>query len=127
VIAQYGGKQLKLSLKKYGISEISDDFKIGKEDLIRIWEEMMEMKLLSKKWFNKGYLYSSKLREYQDEYTRKLLTPSRQHPDKVPTLSSKNRTEQNRIEQTPISKFIKTTNDLTPLKETLKKYDFKKK
>jgi len=72
IIAKYGNLDLKLSLKKYGISEISEDLKVSKGELIRTWEEMMDMGLLSRKWFNKGILYSKKLGEYQDEYTRKL-------------------------------------------------------
>lgn len=97
IISQYGGKGLKLSLNKYGINEISDDFQVSKEDLIRIWEEMIDMGSLSKRWFNKGYLYSSKLKEYQDEYSRKLLWEERRKKEKLLTTSSKNRTEQKRI------------------------------
>lgn len=91
---------------------------------------MMDMRLLSKKWFNKGSLYSSKLKEYQDEYHRKLLWEERRNQDKIKIMSSKNRTEQNRTEQMPpISKFIKTDNELKPINGLLKdkKYDFQRK
>jgi hypothetical protein len=95
IISQYGGKTLKLSFKKYNMSEISEDLKVSVEDMTGVWEEMMEMRLLSRKEYNKGYLYSKKLCEYQDEYMKKVQRISRQGSDTARPISANKRREEN--------------------------------
>ena len=97
IIGRYGGKSLKLSLKKYEPRQISDDFDLEVDTLLKVWEEMMDMGSLSRSLFKKGILYSSKLKERPDEYTKKVWRMSRQCPDSVRTVSANNTVQYNTI------------------------------
>lgn len=114
IIGRYGGKSLKLSLKKYELRQISDDFGTEVDTLLKVWEEMMDMGSLSRPLFKKGFLYSSKLKERPDEYTKKVWRESRQGTDSVRTMSANNTVQHSTIHNNTIhakDAFNKYLND----------------
>ena len=104
IISRYGGRALRLSLKKYDVAQISDDFKVSSEDLLKVWEEMMKMNSLSKALFKKEILYSSKLKERPDEYTKRVWREARQDTDKIRRVSANNTIHNNTIYNNTIHK-----------------------
>jgi len=91
IICQYGDKYLRLSFKKYPKTAIADDFNLPQERIEMIWTCMIDEKLLDGKFYERGILYSKKLKEYADFYFKYLkVTKKRLKRDlKVPQKKEK--------------------------------------
>lgn len=74
IIAWHGDKYFRLSFRKYSKSEISSDFGLPQERVEKIWTCMMDEDVLDTAFYERGILYSRKLKERADFYTKYLKT-----------------------------------------------------
>ncbi len=90
IISQYGDKYLRLNLKKYSKKEISTDLGCPQDRLEKVWTCMIDKDLLDGKFYKKDILYSKKLKEYSDDYTKRVWKRFGKGSDKI-TLRNKSR------------------------------------
>lgn len=86
LISHYGN-HLRLSLKKYPPNEISDELKVSEEFLKKVWDVMIDRGILDANSYKKGYLYSRKLKDYSDDYTKRIRRESEHSPNGLRTKS----------------------------------------
>ena len=77
------GKKYRLSVKKYPIDTLSNDFHLKEDELKTILEYMGNIGLISQKSLKQGILYVPNMKNYADEYTKKRRRVSGHYPDNV--------------------------------------------
>jgi len=92
-------------------------FELSDESLKEYLDLLAKNKLISRKALSNNTLYIPKMKEYADEYTKKVRSKSGVTPDKLPL-------EQNRTDKIRIDK--KTLNGIVDYFFKLKKWDYEK-
>jgi len=87
LIAQQGGNDYQINNDRNWKRSLSITSKLSDEKLKNILQKLSELNLIDKEAFKKDILYIPKMKEYCDEYTKKIQKKSRNYPDTIQTES----------------------------------------